>query len=420
MPSYLDLALLLIVAVSALLSMVRGFTREVLAIASWGAAAIAAYYLYPLVLPYVTPYIAKETDRPDRRDRGGLLRDADHRVDRDGQAVGSHPGQQGRRARPDARLPVRRGPRLPARRRGLSVLQLAGAAQQAAANGSPPPSPSRCCRRPATNSSRCCPRTPKTPSSSGSRRTRPRPTRMFRPIPKACARRPDPAPAPQDRSCAAAAPPPPPAKPAPAQQTDRQKLDNLLGKRRQRRRTRSHDSHDGPSSLSRRYAAYHLADRPPWHGPSAHSFPARGRTIERSRPGHTAREMRRVRHLRPSGCGRHHGARAACAAASRPGGGRHRGLRRAAVPLRAAARARGRPFLQGGDDRPAAGRRGDRPRALCHDRRDHPAQRAAAVRRTRRRRLRGGAQRQLHQRPDAAPRARSRTAPSASRPPTRR
>ena len=61
MPSYLDLALLLIVAVSALLSMVRGFTREILAIASWGAAAIAAYYLYPLVLPYVTPYIAKET-----------------------------------------------------------------------------------------------------------------------------------------------------------------------------------------------------------------------------------------------------------------------------------------------------------------------------------------------------------------------
>ena len=60
MPSYLDLALLLIVAVSALLSMVRGFTREILAIASWGAAAVAAYYLYPFVMPYVTPYIAKD------------------------------------------------------------------------------------------------------------------------------------------------------------------------------------------------------------------------------------------------------------------------------------------------------------------------------------------------------------------------
>ena len=61
MPSYLDLALLLIVAVSALLSMVRGFTREVLAIASWGVAALAAYYFHPLLLPYVTPYVAKDT-----------------------------------------------------------------------------------------------------------------------------------------------------------------------------------------------------------------------------------------------------------------------------------------------------------------------------------------------------------------------
>ena len=37
MPSYLDLAVLGIVLVSALLSMMRGFTREVLAIASWAA-----------------------------------------------------------------------------------------------------------------------------------------------------------------------------------------------------------------------------------------------------------------------------------------------------------------------------------------------------------------------------------------------
>ncbi len=63
MPSYLDLALLFIIVVSALLSMVRGFTREVLAIASWAAAAIAAYYLYPLVMPYLDHYIAKDTIR---------------------------------------------------------------------------------------------------------------------------------------------------------------------------------------------------------------------------------------------------------------------------------------------------------------------------------------------------------------------
>jgi len=43
--------------VSAMLAMVRGFSREVLSVASWVIAAIAAYFLYPVVLPYVTPYI---------------------------------------------------------------------------------------------------------------------------------------------------------------------------------------------------------------------------------------------------------------------------------------------------------------------------------------------------------------------------
>ena len=61
MPSYLDLGLIAVVLVSALLSMLRGLTREVLAIASWAAAAAVAYYFYPLVLPYVKPYIQKDT-----------------------------------------------------------------------------------------------------------------------------------------------------------------------------------------------------------------------------------------------------------------------------------------------------------------------------------------------------------------------
>jgi len=59
MPSYLDLGVLGVVLVSALLSMLRGFTREVLAIGSWAAAAAAAYYFYPMVLPHVQPYINK-------------------------------------------------------------------------------------------------------------------------------------------------------------------------------------------------------------------------------------------------------------------------------------------------------------------------------------------------------------------------
>ena len=59
MPSYLDLAVIGVILISALLSMMRGFTREVLAIASWAAAAVAAYYLYHRVVPYLEPYIHK-------------------------------------------------------------------------------------------------------------------------------------------------------------------------------------------------------------------------------------------------------------------------------------------------------------------------------------------------------------------------
>lgn len=60
MPAYLDLGVVAVVLVSALLAMLRGFTREVLAIASWIAAAVAGAYLYPYLLPYVKPYISKE------------------------------------------------------------------------------------------------------------------------------------------------------------------------------------------------------------------------------------------------------------------------------------------------------------------------------------------------------------------------
>jgi membrane protein required for colicin V production len=43
--------------VSAMLAMVRGLSREVLSIASWVAAAAAAFFLYKPVLPFVAPYI---------------------------------------------------------------------------------------------------------------------------------------------------------------------------------------------------------------------------------------------------------------------------------------------------------------------------------------------------------------------------
>ena len=60
MPSYLDLGLIIVVLISALLSMMRGFTREVLAIASWAAACVAAYMLHPMALPYIKQYVSND------------------------------------------------------------------------------------------------------------------------------------------------------------------------------------------------------------------------------------------------------------------------------------------------------------------------------------------------------------------------
>jgi membrane protein required for colicin V production len=57
MPPWLDLGLIAVVLLSAFLAMLRGFTREVLAIASWAAAAVAAFYLHPMVVPYIKTYV---------------------------------------------------------------------------------------------------------------------------------------------------------------------------------------------------------------------------------------------------------------------------------------------------------------------------------------------------------------------------
>ena len=47
--------------VSGLLAMVRGLMREVLAIASWGAAAAVTLYAYPHALPLAKQYIPQDT-----------------------------------------------------------------------------------------------------------------------------------------------------------------------------------------------------------------------------------------------------------------------------------------------------------------------------------------------------------------------
>jgi membrane protein required for colicin V production len=46
--------------VSAMLAMVRGFSREVLSVVSWAAAAAAGFFFYKPVMPYLKPYIDNE------------------------------------------------------------------------------------------------------------------------------------------------------------------------------------------------------------------------------------------------------------------------------------------------------------------------------------------------------------------------
>lgn len=49
-----------VVLFSAVLAMVRGFSREVLSIASWAGSVAAAYYLYPMLVPYVKNYTSDD------------------------------------------------------------------------------------------------------------------------------------------------------------------------------------------------------------------------------------------------------------------------------------------------------------------------------------------------------------------------
>ena len=53
----LDGILVFVVLISAVLAMIRGFTREVFSIGSWVAAAAVAYFFWDDVLPYVQRYV---------------------------------------------------------------------------------------------------------------------------------------------------------------------------------------------------------------------------------------------------------------------------------------------------------------------------------------------------------------------------
>jgi membrane protein required for colicin V production len=55
-PMYLDIFLIVVMLVSGLLAMVRGFMREVLSIAAWAAAAATTQYFYARHLPLAKQY----------------------------------------------------------------------------------------------------------------------------------------------------------------------------------------------------------------------------------------------------------------------------------------------------------------------------------------------------------------------------
>jgi membrane protein required for colicin V production len=54
----LDMIVIGVVLISGLLAALRGFTREVLAIGSWAAAAVAAYLLHGQLVPYAQQYVS--------------------------------------------------------------------------------------------------------------------------------------------------------------------------------------------------------------------------------------------------------------------------------------------------------------------------------------------------------------------------
>ena len=57
----LDVVFLIIVGISALVGIVRGMTKEVLSVVGWVLAALALYFLVPIVDPIMQQYIASKT-----------------------------------------------------------------------------------------------------------------------------------------------------------------------------------------------------------------------------------------------------------------------------------------------------------------------------------------------------------------------
>ncbi|MGE5149296.1 MAG: CvpA family protein [Rhodospirillaceae bacterium] len=56
----LDIILLVVMLISGLLAMIRGFMREILSIGAWGVAALVTLYSYSRVLPIAKQYISSD------------------------------------------------------------------------------------------------------------------------------------------------------------------------------------------------------------------------------------------------------------------------------------------------------------------------------------------------------------------------
>ena len=128
----LDLVLLAVMLISGLLAMVRGFMREILSIAAWGAAALVTLYAFAKLLPTAKTYFNNDTVASVVVVAGTFIGTLIVVSDHHGADFGHDPGFPDRRAGPHARVPVRARPRPPDRGGRLPVLQLAGPGQAAA------------------------------------------------------------------------------------------------------------------------------------------------------------------------------------------------------------------------------------------------------------------------------------------------
>src|SRR4051812_49879481 len=72
--TFLDLILLVVMLISAMLAMIRGFMREILSIAAWVIAAVATIYSYSRLLPTAKGYFNNDIVAAAAVIGGGFLR----------------------------------------------------------------------------------------------------------------------------------------------------------------------------------------------------------------------------------------------------------------------------------------------------------------------------------------------------------